>query len=86
VISPGAVATKGHNNDFLISPTSLGEHGRSNINKFHTNICFVQHCGESSPHQPGYHGLAGWFNITIEPDAYRENSCLVRSVSPPFVF
>jgi hypothetical protein len=20
----------------------------------------------------GYHGLAGWFNIAIEPDAYRE--------------
>jgi hypothetical protein len=86
VISPGAVASKGHNSDFPISPTSLVEHGRSNVKKFHTNICFVQHRGDSSPHQPWYHGLAGWFNVTIEPDAYRENSWLVRLVSPLFVF
>jgi hypothetical protein len=69
-----------------ISPTSLDELERSYVKKFHTNICFVQHCGESSPHQPGYHGLAGWFHITIEPDANREYSWLVRSISPRFVF
>jgi hypothetical protein len=45
-----------------ISPTSLAEVGRSNVKKFHTNICFVQH------------SLAGWFNITVEHDAYREQS------------
>jgi hypothetical protein len=36
-----------------ISPTSLAERGISNVKKFHTNVCFVQHSGESSPHQPG---------------------------------
>jgi hypothetical protein len=25
-------------------------------------------------HQPGYQGVAGWFYITIEPDAYPEYS------------
>jgi hypothetical protein len=69
-----------------ISPTSLTAHGRSHVKKFYTNNCLVQHCGESSPHQPGYHGLAGWFHITIESDANREYSWLVRSVSPRFVF
>jgi hypothetical protein len=56
----------------LISPTSLTEHGRRHVKKFYANICFVQHRGESSPHQSGYHGLAGWFHIIIEPDANRE--------------
>jgi hypothetical protein len=56
-----------------ISPTSLGKLVRSNVKKFHTNICFVQHSGETSPHQSqGCHSLAGWFNVTIEPDEYRE--------------
>jgi hypothetical protein len=36
-----------------ISPTSHAEHGRSKVKLFHTNVCFVQHSGESSPHQPG---------------------------------
>jgi hypothetical protein len=53
----------------LISPTSLAELGRRHVKKIHTNICFIQHHGESSPHQPGYHSLTGWFYITIEPDA-----------------
>jgi hypothetical protein len=69
-----------------ISPTSLAELGRSNIKKFHSNIYFVQYRGESSPHQPVYHGLAGWFNIIIAPDANREYSWLVSSISPWFVF
>jgi hypothetical protein len=55
-----------------ISTTPLAELGRSHVKKFHTNICFIQHHGESSRHQPGYHGLAGWFHITIEPDANHE--------------
>jgi hypothetical protein len=67
-------------------PTSLAKLGRSHVKKFHTNIYFIQHCGESSPHQPWYQGLTGWFDITKEPDAYREYSCLVRSVSLRFVF
>jgi hypothetical protein len=54
-----------------ISPTSLAELGRSHVKKFHTNISFVQHHGEINPQQPGYHGVAGWFNVTIEPDANR---------------
>jgi hypothetical protein len=70
----------------LISLTLLTELRRSHVKKFHTNNCFIQHYGESSPHQPGYHGLASWFRIIIEPDAYREYSWLVRSVSPQFVF
>jgi hypothetical protein len=70
----------------LISPTSLAEFGRNHVKKFHTNIYFVQHYEKSSPHQPRYHGLAGWFHITIEPDANREYSWLVRLVSPWFVF
>jgi hypothetical protein len=37
----------------LISLTSLTKLGRSHIKKFHTNICFIQHHGESSPHQQG---------------------------------
>jgi hypothetical protein len=86
VISPGAVATKGHNSDIPISPTSLAELGRCHVKKFHINVCFVQHYGESSLHQPGYHGLAGWFHITIEPDTKHEYSCLVMSVSSRFVF
>jgi hypothetical protein len=53
-----------------VYPTSLIELGRSHVKKFHTNIYFVQYRGESSPHQSGYHGLAGWFHITIELDAY----------------
>jgi hypothetical protein len=68
------------------NPTSLTEHGRSHVKKFHTNIYFVQQRGESSPHQPGYHGLVGWFHITIEPDVNREYSWVVRSVSPQFIF
>jgi hypothetical protein len=60
----------------LISPTSLAELGRSHVEKLHTNICFVQHHGESSPHQSGYYSLAGWFHITIEPNANREYSDL----------
>jgi hypothetical protein len=86
VISPRALATKGHNSDFPISPTSLAKLWRRNVKKFYTNICFIQYHGESSPHQPSYHGRAGWFNIAIEPDSYREYSWLVRSVSPLFVF
>jgi hypothetical protein len=35
----------------------------------------VQRRGQSSPHQPGYEGLASWFDIKVEPDAYREYSC-----------
>jgi hypothetical protein len=69
-----------------ISLISLAELVRSHIKKFHTNIYFVQHHGESSPHQTGYHGLAGLFNVTIEPDANREYSRLVRSVFSRFVF
>jgi hypothetical protein len=57
-----------------ISPTWLVEFGRGHVKKFHTNICFVQHHEESSPHQRMYHGLAGWFHITIEPDANRKYS------------
>jgi hypothetical protein len=57
-----------------ISLTSLAELGRSHVKKFYTNIYYVQHLGESSPHQPGYHGLAGWFHITIEPDTNHEHS------------
>jgi hypothetical protein len=57
-----------------ISPTSLAELGRSHVKMFHTNICYVQHRGESSPLQPGYHGLAGWFHITVELDANCEYS------------
>jgi hypothetical protein len=63
VISPGPVATKGHSSGLPISPTLLAELGRRHVKKFHTNICFVQHRGESNPHQPGYHGLTGWFHI-----------------------
>jgi hypothetical protein len=66
------------------SPTSLTEPGRNHVKKFYVNIYFVQHHRESSPHQPRYHGLASWFHITIDPDANREYSCLVRSVSPWF--
>jgi hypothetical protein len=33
-----------------ISPTSLTKLGRSHVKKFHLNICFIQHSGESSPH------------------------------------
>jgi hypothetical protein len=74
VISLRHVATKGHNSNLPISLTSLVEFGRSHVKKFHTNIYFIQHYGQSSPHQPGYHGLAGWFRITIELDANREYS------------
>jgi hypothetical protein len=45
--------------------------GRDHVKKFHTNISFIQYRGEISPHQPGYHGVAGWLNVTIEPDANR---------------
>jgi hypothetical protein len=69
-----------------IGPTSLTELGRSNVKKFHTNIYFLQDRGESSLHQPGYHSLASWFNITIEPNENCEYSWLVRSVSTLFVF
>jgi hypothetical protein len=37
---------------------------------------FVQHRGESSLHQSGYHDLAGWFHITIKPDVNHEYSDL----------
>jgi hypothetical protein len=30
--------------------------------------------------------IASWFHITIEPDAYREYSWLVRSISPWFIW
>jgi hypothetical protein len=69
-----------------VCPTSLIKLGRNHVKKFLTNIYFVQHRGENGPHQPGYHGLASWFHITIEPDAYCEYSYLVRTVSPQFVF
>jgi hypothetical protein len=59
-----------------IIPTSLTELERSHVNTFHTNIYFVQHRGESSPHQSGHHDLTGWFHITIEPDANHEYSSL----------
>jgi hypothetical protein len=52
-----------------ISLTSLAKLGRIHVKKFHTNISFIQHCGEISPHQLGHHGVGGWFNVTIEPDA-----------------
>jgi hypothetical protein len=42
-------------------PTSLTKLGRNHVKKLHTNIRVVQHCGESSHHQPGYQGLVGWF-------------------------
>jgi hypothetical protein len=51
-----------------ISPNSLVELGRSHVKKFHTNISFVQHHGEINPHQLGYQGVTGWFNVTIEPE------------------
>jgi hypothetical protein len=70
----------------LISPTSLTELRRSYVKKFHTNIYFIQHHRESSPHQLGYHGLASWFHVTIEPDVNHEYTYLVRSVSLWFVF
>jgi hypothetical protein len=54
-----------------ISPTLLVELGRSHVKKFYTNNSFVQHRGEISPHQPGYQGVAGWFSVTMEPDANR---------------
>jgi hypothetical protein len=60
----------------LTSPTSLTKLGRSHVKKFRTNIYFVRHHGESSSHQLGYHGLAGWSHITIEPDANCEYSSL----------
>jgi hypothetical protein len=69
-----------------ISLTSLVELVRNHLKNFYTNIYFIQQHRESSPHQPGYHGLDGWFNITIELDANHEYFCLVRSVSPWFVF
>jgi hypothetical protein len=72
-------------NRLHICPTSLAKLGRSHVKKFHTNIYFVQQRGESTPHQPEYHSLAGWFHITIEPDAYHEYSWLVRLVSPRYV-
>jgi hypothetical protein len=77
-----------HKQPQLISccPTSLAELETSHAKMFHTNIYFVKRCGESSPHQPGYKGLAGWFDITIEIDAYHEYSWLVRLVSLWFVF
>jgi hypothetical protein len=59
-----------------ISPTSLAELGRSHVKKFHTNIYFIQHRGESCPHLSGYHSPAGWFHITVEPDANHEYSGL----------
>jgi hypothetical protein len=55
-----------------ISPTSPTKLGRSHVKKFHTIIYFIQHCGENSSHQLGYHGLADWFHITIEPDVNHE--------------
>jgi hypothetical protein len=55
-----------------ISPTSLDELERSHIKKFHINICFIQHRGESSPQQSGYHDFTSLFHIIIEPDANHE--------------
>jgi hypothetical protein len=69
-----------------ISPTSVIELGRSHVKKFHANIYFIQHSGESTPHQPGYHGLAGCFYIIIEPNVNREYSWFVGSVSPSLIF
>jgi hypothetical protein len=80
VISPGAVATKGHNSDLSISPTSLIESG-TGLYKY-----LLTSSAESSPHQPMYRSFAGWFHITIEPDANRGYSWLVRSVSSQLVF
>jgi hypothetical protein len=60
----------------LINPISLAELERSHVKKFRINIYFVQHNGESSPHQSGYHNLAGWFHITIELNANHEYSGL----------
>jgi hypothetical protein len=54
-----------------ISPTSLTELARSHIKKFHTDISFIQHHGEISPHRTRYHSVARWFNVTKEPDANR---------------
>jgi hypothetical protein len=67
-------------------PTSLVDLGRRHVKKFHTNIGAIQHYEESSPHQLAYQGLAGSFDTTIELDAYREYSWLVRSVCLWFVF
>jgi hypothetical protein len=36
-----------------ISLTSLTELGRCHAKKIHTNICYVQHIGENSPHHTG---------------------------------
>jgi hypothetical protein len=69
-----------------ISFTSFTEFGRRHVKMFYASICFIQYLGESSPHQPGYHSLAGLFNITIESNANLEYSWHVRSVSPWFVF
>jgi hypothetical protein len=63
VMSPGTVATKDHNNDLLLSPTLFIE-------------SFIQHRGESSPHQARYHGLIGWFHIAIEFNVNCEYSAL----------
>jgi hypothetical protein len=54
-----------------VCPTLLTELGRSHVKKIHINNNFVQHRGDISPHQPRYHDVAGWFNVTIEPDANR---------------
>jgi hypothetical protein len=55
-----------------VCPTSLAEIGISHVKTFYTNFGIVQRHGQSSPHQPGYQGVVGWFDITIEPDAYPE--------------
>jgi hypothetical protein len=36
-----------------ISPTLLTKLSRSHAKKFHTNISFIQHVGEISPHSQG---------------------------------
>jgi hypothetical protein len=51
-----------------------------------THGMLYQCCGESSPHQSGNQCLDGWFDITIEPDAYLEYYWLVRSLSLQYIF
>jgi hypothetical protein len=53
-----------------VCPTLLAEIGRSHVKKFHTNFGVVQRHGECSSSLVRYQGIAGWFDITLEPDAY----------------
>jgi hypothetical protein len=55
-----------------ISPTSLPKLGEAMLKSFiqtYVSYNIVERLVLSSQR---YHGLASWFNITIEPDAYHE--------------